>query len=107
MNEMEPEEAKMDSFLRKSMAGPAPALSKDFDQCVMRRVGARSLDRYGQVLLCGYGLVSGIVSAVIMQEQGLGWEFSVAINLGTIGLLGIGWSIWRATQRAAQPSRAE
>jgi hypothetical protein len=82
---MDPHEAGIDRLLRRSMASPVPVLSPDFDQRLMNELrqslGQQSptgkisspLDRYRQVLLASYGLISVVVSAAIMRAQGLGW----------------------------------
>ena len=108
MNEMEPHEEKIDHLLRSALGAPVPALPENFDQRVGRSLtrDSQSLDRSGRMLLWGYGLVSLLVSGVIMRAQGLRWEFVVVVNLATIASLAVGWSIWRATRKTARHGAA-
>lgn len=73
MTEMDPREIGIDSLLRRSMDAPVPTLPADFDQRVMRKVrqGSALPNRYGWIMLIGYGLVSVVTSAVVMRGQGL------------------------------------
>ena len=89
MTEMEPIETGIDRLLRRSMAAPVPTLPPDFDQRVMRELGqsSKGLDRYGRILLTGYGLTSIVASAVIMRGQGLGWAAIVVMILGPLALV--------------------
>ena len=83
MTEMEPREAGIDSLLRRSMAAPVPTLPPDFDQRLMRelRQSPQVLDRHSRILLTCYGLISVVVSAVVMRGQGLDWEAIAAMIL--------------------------
>ena len=89
MTEMEPYEAGIDRLLRRSMDGPAPTLSSDFEERLMRKVGQESagLDRYGRMVLTGYGLASIVVSGVVMRAQGLGWGTIAVTILGPLALV--------------------
>ncbi|RYG39436.1 hypothetical protein EON81_00945 [bacterium] len=86
---METREAGMDDLLRRAMAAPIPTLSAEFDQRLMDVVERKSkpLDRFGRVLLTGYGLLSIGASAVVMRGQGLGWEAIAATILGPLAVL--------------------
>jgi hypothetical protein len=79
----------MDSLLRRSMAAPVPSLPPDFDQRLMREVRRSSepLNRYGRILLAGYGLTSVVVSAVVMRGQGLGWSAISVMILAPLALI--------------------
>ncbi len=89
MNEMEPREAEIDGLLRRSLAAPIPSLPPDFDQRLMRemRRSSQPLDRYSRVLLCGYGAMSVVVSAVVMRGQGLDWGIISVMILGPLALV--------------------
>jgi hypothetical protein len=92
---MEPRETEIDSLLRRSMAGPVPSLSPDFDRRLMRelRRGSQPLDRYGRILLAGYGLTSVVTCAVVMRGYGLDWGVISAAILGPLALLAAaGWA---------------
>jgi len=99
---MEPREAGIDGLLRRSMAARIPELSPDFDERIMRRVtrkarrGSLSLDRYGRLLLTGYGVVSVATCAVIMRSQGLGWWAIASAALVPLVLALAAGPIWRA-----------
>jgi len=87
----------MDRLLRQSMAAPVPSLRHDFDQRLMRelRRSEQPLDRYGRILFLGYGLVSVVVSAVVMHSQGLGWGFVSGTILAPLGVVAIAHAAWR------------
>jgi hypothetical protein len=89
MSEMEPSEAEIDALLRRSMAGPVPRLTADFNQVMSRQVRRRSerSHRYGQLVLASYGLVSTAASMVVMRGQGLGWGVAAALTLGPFALV--------------------
>ena len=99
MTEMEPREAEIDNLLRRSMAAPVPSLPPDFDQRLMREVrrSSRPLDRYGRILLTGYGLMSVVASAVVMRGQGLDWGAVSVMILGPLTLVAAACWAWRAT----------
>jgi hypothetical protein len=107
---MEPDDSGMDGLLRRSLAAPIPRLSPDFGGRVMRRVirktrrGSRPLDRYGRLLLSGYGAVSVATCAVIMRSQGLDWWVIAATTLAPLVLAAVARPVWRATH--ARPPRA-
>jgi len=88
---MEPRDAKIDRLLRRSMAAPVPSLPPDFEQRLMREVRRSSepLDRYGRILLTGYGLISVVTSAVVMRGQGLDWRAIAVMILGPLALVAI------------------
>lgn len=96
---MEPREEGIDRLLRRSMAGPLPSLPPDFDQRVVREMRRRAqpLDRYGRILLAGYGLVAAVVSAVVMRSQGLDWGTTAGMILAPLLVVGL-WGR-RATAR--------
>jgi hypothetical protein len=83
MSEMDPREAEIDSLLRRSMAAAVPRLPPGFDQVLSREVRRRSQgpQRYGQILLGGYGVMSAAVCIVVMRGQGLGWMVIAAMTL--------------------------
>ena len=89
MTEMEPNEAGIDRLLRHAMDAPVPSLSLDFEQRVMRNVahGSAGLDRYGRMVMAGYGVVSVVVSGVVMRGQGLGWGMIAVTILGPLALV--------------------
>jgi hypothetical protein len=96
VTEREPHETGIDGLLRRSLAAPVPSLPLDFDQRVMRELRQRSagqssqhrsssaLDRYGWILLTGYGLISVAVSAVVMRGQGLQWGAIAVMTLAPL-----------------------
>jgi hypothetical protein len=86
---MEPREAGMDSLLRRSLAAPIPSLPPDFDQRLVRemRRSSQPLDRYRRILLTGYGLLSVVVSAVVMRGQGLDWGAIAGLTLAPLALV--------------------
>jgi len=98
MNEMEPEESKIDRLLRASMAAPAPELPADFERRVMLGVqrNERALEQGRRILLVGYSLTSAFASAVVMRGQGLDWAVTSGLILGPIALVGAAWWVWRA-----------
>ena len=89
MTEMEPREAGIDSLLRRSLAAPVPSLSPDFDQRLMREVrrGSQPLDRYGRILLAGYGLMSALTCGVVMRSRGLDWGAITVTIIGPLALI--------------------
>jgi len=99
VTEMEPREAGIDHLLRRSMAAPVPSLPPNFDQRLMGQLRQRSpvLNRYGLILLTGYGLISAVTSAVVMRGQGLGWGAIAVMILGPLALVAtVPWA-WRAS----------
>jgi hypothetical protein len=104
VTEMEPRETEIDSLLRRSMAGPVPSLSPDFDRRLLREVrrSSQPLDRYRRILLSGYGLTSVVTSAVVMRGYGLDWGVISVTILGPLALLAAaGWA-----RRALASSKA-
>jgi hypothetical protein len=100
-DKMEASTAAIDRLLRRSLAAPVPNLPPDFDQRVLRelRQASQPLDRYRQLLLIGYGLVSIMVSAVVMRGQGLAWESITEMTLGPLALVAVATWAWSATHR--------
>jgi hypothetical protein len=105
-------DAEMDALLRRSMAAPMPSLRADFDRRTLRRTSEgqrdsrsleRSLARYRRNLLAGYGLASGLASAVVMRGQGLNW-ISVAgsILVSAVLVATVAW-VRRAGPRDSGP----
>ncbi len=93
----------MDQFLRRSMAAPIPELPRDFDQRVVREIRHRSQEsrRFRKILLGGYGLVSVVVSAVVMRGEGLGWGPVALMVLGPLALVAaVPWAM--RTRRKAE-----
>jgi hypothetical protein len=88
---MEPRQDEMDRLLRRSMATPVPSLPPDFDQRLMREVlpGSQQLNRHHQIMLGGYGLVSIVVSVVLMRGQGLGWGVIAGLILAPLALIAL------------------
>jgi|SRR5580704_17968257 len=86
---MDPREAEIDSLLRRSLSAPVPRLPLDFDQVLSREVRRRSQgpNRYGQILLAGYGVMSAAVCVVVMHGQGLGWGVIAAMTVGPLAML--------------------
>ncbi len=80
------------------MAAPVPSLSPDFDERLMRelRRGSEPLDRYGRILLTGYGLISVVTSAVVMRGQGFDWGAISVMILGPLALVAAVPSAMRA-----------
>jgi hypothetical protein len=89
VTEMEPHETRIDSLLRRSMRAPVPNLPPDFDQRLMSelRQSSRGLGRYGRIVLIFYGLISVVVSTVVMRGQGLDWGAIAAMILGPLALV--------------------
>jgi hypothetical protein len=85
---MEPREG-IDNLLRRSMAAPVPSLPPDFGQRVMRELNRSSqpLDRYFRILISAYGLLSVLVSALVMRGQGLGWGAITVTIVAPLALL--------------------
>ena len=88
VNEMDSREAGIDRLFRQFDGRACPKPAAGLRPRVMRKVRRSSepLDRYRQILLAGYVLISVLVSAVIMRSQGLGWgpiAGSVAWTTGT------------------------
>ena len=75
MTEMEPHETGIDSLLRRSMDAPVPRLPPDFYQRLVSelRQSSLGLGRYDRIVLTFYGLISVVVSTVVMRGQGLHW----------------------------------
>jgi hypothetical protein len=86
---MDSSEAEIDRLLRRSMAGPVPRLPPDFDLVLSRKLGRSSErpNRYGQILLAGYGVISAVASIAVMRGQGLGWGMVAAMTLGPLAML--------------------
>ena len=107
MTEMEPHQHDIDGLLRSTLAAPMPALPPDFDQRLMSKISRRSqpLDRYRQVLLAGYGLVSIVVSTVLMRGQGLGWGAIAATILAPLAVAAVVRSAWHSRHQTT-PQRA-
>ena len=96
--QMAPNEVGIDRVLRRSMAVPIPTLSKDFDLRLMREVrrDSRPLDQYRRNLLASYGVVSVVVSAMVMRGQGLDWGVVSGTILAALALVVITRSASRA-----------
>ena len=106
MTEMEPHETGIDSLLRRSMGAPVPSLPPDFDQRLISelRQSSQGLGRYSRVVLTLYGLISVVVSAVVMRGQGLDWGAIAAMILGPLALVAtVPWAR-RATHSTMQHS---
>jgi len=106
VTEMKPDEAGVDSLLRRSMNVPVPSLPLDFDQRVTRELRQRSplLDRYRRLLLTCYGLISVVISMVVMSGEGLGWGPIAVTILGPLFLVAaVPWAR-RATHTTIRPS---
>lgn len=103
--QMEPKEQEIDRLLRRSMAAPVPSLPRDFDQRVVReaRRSSQPLGQYHRVLLTGYGLVSVMVSALVMRGQGLDWSVISATILAPLALVAIARAAWRTRHRTSTP----
>lgn len=97
----------IDRLLRRSMAAPVPSLPADFDRRVMQKVGrsTRPLDRYRRILVGGYGLVSVVVSAILMRGQRLDWDVVSGTILATLALIAIARPAWRAGQAVSKGQR--
>ena len=104
--QMAPNEFGIDRLLRRSMAVPIPTLSKDFDQRLMREVrrGSRPLDQYRRNLFAGYGVISVVVSAMVMRGQGLDWGVVSGAILASLALVAITRSAWRASHTTLRHS---
>jgi hypothetical protein len=89
VTDIEPRKAGIDSLLRRSMAAPVPTLPPDFDERLMRemRLSKQPPERYRRILLICYGLISVVVSAVVMRGQGLDWGAIVLMTLGPLALV--------------------
>jgi hypothetical protein len=86
---MEPREDEMDRLLRRSMAVAVPSLPANFDERLTRELlrSSQQADRYRRVVLTGYGLLSVVVSAVLMRGQGLGWGAIAGMILAPLALV--------------------
>jgi hypothetical protein len=106
VNEMELREAEFDGLLRRSLAAPVPSLPADFEQRLMHQVGRSSqpLDRYSRFLLAGYGLMSAVVSAVVLRGQGLGWGPTAGMILAPLALIAAARTAWRASHTTMRHS---
>jgi hypothetical protein len=89
MSEMDSREAEIDSLLRRSLGAPVQRLPGDFDQVLLRKMRRRSEgpNRYGRILLAGYGVMSAAVSVVVMRGQELSWWFIAAMTLGSLAVI--------------------
>jgi hypothetical protein len=98
---MEPNqgEYEIDRLLRQSMHTPVPTLPPDFEQRVMHGVrrSTQPLDKYRQMLLNGYGIVSIVVSVVVMRGVGVGWGTVTGMIAAPLALVALARSAWRAT----------
>ena len=95
MTEREPYQDGIDTLLRRSMAAPVPSLPPDFDQRILRelRQSFSVPSRYRGHLLTGYGLISAVISAVVMRGQGLNWGPIAVMILGPLALaLAVSWA---------------
>ena len=104
-NQKEHSEEGIDRWLRHSMAAPTPSLPRDFEQrmvCAVRR-SSQPHDRYDRILLIGYGLVSVVVSAVVMHGQGLDWGVISGTILAPLALVAIARAGWHASHRTSAP----
>ena len=106
MTEIEPRPDKnsaIDGLLRSSMAAPVPSLSPGFEKRVLRAVREDSglLGGYHRKLLAGYGLLSVLVSAIVMRGQGLPWAVVAASILTPLALIAVARSVSRATHTTA------
>jgi anti-sigma factor RsiW len=101
VTEMESRENEMDRLLRRSLSAPVPALPRDFDQRLMRKVqqSSQPRDRYRRTLLSSYGLISVVVSAVVMRGQGLGWGPTAGMILAPLVLVAAALSAWPETRK--------
>ncbi|HUN82570.1 MAG TPA: hypothetical protein VMV81_13785 [Phycisphaerae bacterium] len=104
MTELDPNQSKIDGLLRRSMSSPVPDLPRDFDRQVLRRVRRRStlLERHLRILLSGYGLLSVLVSAILMRSQGLDWITIAGMTLAPLVII----AVVRGAARASRPARA-
>jgi hypothetical protein len=89
MSEMDSREAEVDGMLRRSLAGPVPRLSPEFERRLAREVRRRpqARGRYERFLLVGYGAISIATSVVVMRGRGLGWGVIAAMTLGPLALV--------------------
>ncbi len=87
----------IDGLLRRSMAAAVPSLAADFDRRVMQEVRRRGrpLDRYRRILLGAYGVVSVVVSAILMRGERLDWSVVWGTMLATFVLAAIMRPAWR------------
>jgi len=97
---MEPNqtEYEIDRLLRHSMQTPVPSLPADFEQRVMRGVrrSTQPLDKYQRMLLTGYGLISIVVSVVVMRNVGVSWGTVTGMIAAPLAFVAIARSTWRA-----------
>ncbi len=99
-------EEGIDRLLRRSMAAPVPSLPEDFDRRLMQKVhgSMRPLDRYRRILLGSYGLVSVVVSAILMRGERLDWGVVSGTILATLALAAITRPVWHASH---MPSKGQ
>jgi hypothetical protein len=102
MSDMDRRQSEMDGLLRRSLAGPVPRLSADFQGVLSRELGRRSRPpkTFSRILFASYGGVSVVTSIVVMRGQGLGWAAIAVITLGALGMLEVARRLRRpAVQR--------
>jgi hypothetical protein len=90
-SDMDPRQTEIDSLLRQSLAAPVPRLSPDFHQSLSRKLqqGSEPSKQFARFLLAGYGVVSALVSVVLMRSQGLGWVPIAVMTLALLATLGL------------------
>lgn len=106
MNEMDLRQTEIDELLRRSMNAPVPGLPPDFERRVMREVRRRAepLDRRGRLFLAAYAVISAVISAMVMREQGLEWGTTAAAILAPLVLVVVARAVRRAACRPAPQS---
>lgn len=99
------QQVEMDNLLRRTLSGPLPTLSPDFDQRLLRelREDSQPLDRFRRILFTGYGLLSVIASIIVLRSQGLNWTVVTATTLAPLALIAIAHTGWRATHPVTPP----
>jgi hypothetical protein len=89
MSDIDRRQSEMDALLRRSLAGPVPHLSADFQHNLSRELRRRSSapKRLSRILLAGYAGLSAATSIVVMRGQGLDWLPIAAITLTALATL--------------------
>ena len=87
--EMGPHKPDVDHLLRRLANVPVPTLPPDFDQRIMRKISrqAQPLNRYSEILLIGYGLISAASCALIMHGQGLHMGLITGLIIAPLAML--------------------
>jgi hypothetical protein len=89
MSEMDSRGTEIDGMLRRSLGGPVPRLSPEFERRLSRELRRRSepSSRYERILLVGYCAFSVATSVLVMRGHGLGWGLTATMTLGPLAMV--------------------